>query len=676
MDNKLKKIIKNTYFFQFMKMKKYVTMRSSNYKNLKSNEDPKRYLLCRNTGTTQKTKVNQLEYMLKNINIQIEFNNRFQVWIDSGLYVYQHYPITDNTPPDYSIVINNSLDDMKKKYLGSDDFSKQQYRFLNYLSEYLNRIIVYIDLLITKEDSNESVEYLKNTRNIFARMKNQKAETLEEGLQRILFWSSLFWQTQHRLVGLGRLDKILDNLLIPESENEVIDIIKDFNLAIHKYYAFKSNDLMGDTGQIIVLGGIKSDGSYFSNRLTYLFIKAAIEQQIPDPKLLLRVSEKMPDNLIELAITCISKGMGYPLLANDDRIIPSIEMVYGKKDSYDYVTSACWEPLVYGKSLDKNNLDALNFAAAFVTTYLNEHFIECRDLEDLKKLYLNSLGKEIQKVKNNVSLINWEPDPLNSLFISDCIEKRKDVSQGGAKYNNYGVLGVGLGNTINSILIISDLVFEKHRYSLAELRNACINNFDNNEQMLQELSQADFYGIDNEMSINLTREIVDYTYNHLKDYRNRFGGKLKFGLSASNYKELGNVTPATMDGRRNGDPLGVHISSHGCDAYTSLVNFAGELDYSDIRCNGNVVDFFVSPAMIKDNFDKFILFIKSAIKVGFFQMQMNVVDSRTLIDARKYPDKYPNLIVRVWGFSSYFNDLPDDYKDLLIKRAMQSEGMM
>ena len=79
---------------------------------------------------------------------------------------------------------------------------------------------------------------------------------------------------------------------------------------------------------------------------------------------------------------------------------------------------------------------------------------------------------------------------------------------------------------------------------------------------------------------------------------------------------------------------------------------------------------------LTDNTDKFTLFLEKAIEAGFFQMQMNIMDSKTLIDARDNPEKYPGLIVRVWGFSAYFNDLPDEYKCTLIKRALESEKEM
>ena len=150
--------------------------------------------------------------------------------------------------------------------------------------------------------------------------------------------------------------------------------------------------------------------------------------------------------------------------------------------------------------------------------------------------------------------------------------------------------------------------------------------------------------------------------------------KIKFGLSSPDYI-LGTFgIAATPDGRCDGEPSNVHISCAKPLAYTELISFASQLDYSVNAFNGNVVDFIVSPSLIENNFDKFVQFIFSAIKRGFFQMQLNVVKSQTLIEARKNPSLYPNLIVRVWGFSAYFNDLPEEFKDVLIERVIKSEN--
>ena len=147
---------------------------------------------------------------------------------------------------------------------------------------------------------------------------------------------------------------------------------------------------------------------------------------------------------------------------------------------------------------------------------------------------------------------------------------------------------------------------------------------------------------------------------------------MKFGLSSPGYNILSKRTAADVSGRKAGMPYNTHISC--LDAgYTEVVNFAGKLDYNDQRFNGNVVDFFASPTFIEQNIDKFTAFMVGAICSGFFQMQMNVLDSKMLIDAKTNPEKYKDLIVRVWGFSAYFHELPESYKDLLIERAIAAE---
>ena len=131
--------------------------------------------------------------------------------------------------------------------------------------------------------------------------------------------------------------------------------------------------------------------------------------------------------------------------------------------------------------------------------------------------------------------------------------------------------------------------------------------------------------------------------------------------------------PASLDGRKDFDPFNVHISLDDNKDFTEIMHFASNIDYSGHKFNGNVVDFMVTTEFIEKNFDKFVDFLKISLNMGVFQMQLNVVSSKILMEAQKYPDRYPNLIVRVWGFSSYFNDLPIEYQNMLIKRALENE---
>lgn len=674
---KLKNIVKSalwkTTTFQRFRYNQYHQRQKERYKHLEPDEIEELHYIA----LYQKSKAEQISDALSNVRITIRPGNRFQTWIDTGLEFVNIKPVIDNTSPDYSVVLTSSINTLIENY-NNDIYSKSNFQFkivLCAVKQYINRICKEIEVYMKAYPQDS---YLQHTYVLFQRMLTHEAETIEEALQRILFWSSIFWQCKQRLIGLGRMDKLLQRFL-PELKKKgasaIKEILKDFLTEMHRYYAFKSNSVaMGDTGQIIVLGGVEPDGSYFCNVFTYLFIEAVKELHLPDPKTLLRVSVTMPDKLLQSAIDSIATGIGCPLLANDDVVIPSlVEFGYEKNDACNYVTSACWEPLAYGMSLEVNNIFDINYAEVFNDTCQDDAIFSCQSFDEVLSLYCERLDKYFQHVLHKLSLIQWEENPLLSMFVLNCRKTGIDISQGGAKYNNYGILSVGLSNTVNSLMNIKKLVFDNKDYKLHELINAQRTNYRDSKDLKKKLSLYSYFGHDSEEVVTLIKKITGTLYARGEKFRNRFGGSVKWGLSSWSYAEEGKRTKATLDGRIAGEPLGVHISNSKSEPFTELVLFASKLNYSGNHSNGNVLDFFVAPQMLKRNSYKFLLFIKTAIKLGFFEMQMNVVNSEELRDALIHPEKHMDLIVRVWGFSAYFNDLPDYYKKLLIERAEESE---
>ena len=612
-------------------------------------------------------KIKQYDLLFRNITISINRNSRFQYWIDEDLCFMNTNQVNDSLPPDYSLILDNSIDDLiqvNKDY--KNLVQKNNYFLLISVSKYVKRIIDKLTI--------ESSDNIIKTKHYFERMLTNKTDSLEEAFQRILFWNSLFWQTRHFHVGLGSLDQILNKYTSNLSDKKNEELIKDFYSELHNYYTYKSLSLMGDTGQLIILGGKNSNGNYFCNHLTYSFIKVLKEQKSPDPKLLLRVTNNMPQDLIELAIDCNSTGIGSPLLSNDDKVIPALEAFgYSHEDACNYVTSACWEPFCYKNSLGRSNMNTINFAMVLVNFIYTKDFLEINTFESFITNYCIALEKYMKVILNDIDKIRWEKNPLMSFFIDNCSESGKDISEGGAVHNDYGILSVGLGNTVDSLLNIKYLVFETNKYSLNDIKKILISNFLDNEELRKQLADKTFFAHDDYEVLSLINRITTVVENACARYKNYLGGRVKFGLSSPVYIDEGKKTNATFDGRKAFSPLSVHISAKLGEPYTELLNFAGKLNYNGIRSNGNVVDFFVSPNFIQNNFYKFCTFIKAGIQIGFYQMQMNVVSSETLIAAKKNPGLYPNLIVRVWGFSAYFKDLPEQYKELLIQRALESE---
>jgi formate C-acetyltransferase len=579
-----------------------------------------------------------------------------------------------NLTPDYTVLLDSSISSLEKKY---KEF-KQVIPVLEDIKLYCGRCIAFLEeenLLYNEQ----KIYYLK-------RLVDHVAETFFEAIQRILFINYLLWQEGHKLIGIGHLDKILFPYYKHDIDNGILDkdkafhFIKEFLVVLHNNYEYKSNTLTGDTGQIIILGGLSEDGTYICNDLTYMFIDALKELQIPDPKILLRVHRLMPLELLQTSLRCIQTGIGCPLFANDEVIIPKlIDFGYEKKDVYGYGTSACWEPFVIGKSADANNVASFNFLIPLQEALFSnkEDYV---DYTHFLLAYKQNLQIYIQKIMMRLTAISWEPAPLLSLFIDNCIEKQLDVSEGGAKYIHYGITTVALANAVNSILNIKKYVYELKILSLFELKKILLNNYDghsegeyDNIRKLFENEQTR-YGVDNDEVLDVTNDIIMFTTEVISKNRSEGSNrKIKFGLSSPSYISASSDILATPDGRKKGSPFAVHISNDKAADFTSLFSFASKINYSENRFNGNVVDCIVSPHFIRDNFDKFILMIYNSFISGIFEMQFNVMDSTTLIQAKENPEQFQHLIVRVWGFSAYFNDLPEEYKNVLIKRTIEHE---
>lgn len=621
-------------------------------------------------GRAYEDKAKQIEELMSVIAIKPVANSSFFYSLDCFKTVPLKKQILDNCSVNYEHIINGSFKDYVEKLSGDDAFSCSERHTIAAMKHYLDRC---------KNDPNISHSFARQMtaiESIFSR----PAESLFEGLQRILFLNQILWQTRHKNNGLGHLDWILENLYKKGIEDGSLtrdmakDFLRDFFFALHEYYWFKSQLLIGDTGQIIVLGGQNQDEKYQSNELTYLFIEVAAELKLPDPKVLLRCSTSMPDDLLKQALKCIATGIGAPLLSNDDSVIPAlVDYGYTKAEACSYVTSACWEPLILDCSCDQNNIMSLNFAEPFVAMSDDDVFDKFDTMDAIFQEYERCLKTYMEKVLSGLTGLVFEEDPLLSLLTDIAVERRSDITKGKI-HNNLGLTSVGMGTVVNSLLNIKHFVFDSKEYTLKQLNDIRKNNYKDHDKLCGKLKNPDtFFGCNEAETIQITQRIMRIAGETLDEFRTKSGGRFKFGLSSPSYIDAARCTAATFDGRKNGEPFSVHISANAALPLTELLLFAMKLDYKGSHLNGNVVDCIIAPSVLRENIDKYSLLLKEAFRGGIYQFQMNVVDSKTLIAAKADPALFPNLIVRVWGFSSYFNDLPEEYKDLLISRVLESE---
>lgn len=555
---------------------------------------------------------------------------------------------------DYSIVLDSSLSEL----LG--DFARFDKRYVDLRLSLFH----YIDRCASVCADPRQVESLLG-------LKLRKATDMFDALQRILFINSLQWQFGHHLVGLGRLDQWLLKYFAEGGRANCLEIIKEFLLTLHRYYKNKSNELLGDTGQIIILGGTDERGNDQSNGLTELFISALTELHLPDPKLMLRYSQKTPDSVLSSASRLIESGSGSPIMANDERVIPAlIDAGYTAEDAHNYAVSACWEPFACGKAVSRNNLYDLNFAEALneaVELMLSKGGDRLSGVFDCLR---DAISEKLSKLRSGP----WQEEPIESLFIRSCRERKKTIGGGGACHYDVGFLTTGLSNCVNGILAIDRLCFKEGKLTIAQLnaiRKANFEGFDS-EQLVD---RTNCFGSRSRAAIEMTNRVLKITNDavlecHVGDH----GESLYFGLSSSNYLAYGSKNPASFDGRKANAPYGVHVSNDFASSPLDVIYFFRSLDLPSRCVNGNVIDSFFDASLFSSHPEFGLQFLRGCCNSQAYEFQMNVTNFETLVDAKLHPEKHENLIVRVWGFSSYFNDLPIEYKDLLIERAKNVRG--
>ena len=588
------------------------------------------------------------------------------------------YPFTDQTircldsavlpiasvTPDYTRILRNSLETIRKEiesYAGGE--------FADSLLQTIKAIVLLIEKVAEKFEKGDerSVEISECLRRIL----DSECEHFDEAIQRILFFNALLWQNGHQQNGVGRIDLILEPYYKKDIEVGVLsrekakDLLHNMVRVLGKEMLIKSASIPGDTGQIIILGGVDEAGNSIENDITHMMLEIFIEDPVPDPKLLVRVNKNTSEVIWKKCIQSILTGCGSPLLLNEGSIMKGMKAFgYEEKDVWNFGTSACWEPLVIGKSFDQNN--RIKNIAILKTLEKPLQQQDWKSYAEFEQAVLQSVKQLIGSWPLDV---RFDKSPLMTLLFDDCIVRGKDFCDGGAKYNYHGLLVVGLPNLVNALLNIKSYVFEEKLFTIADVTTALLSNYGGHTDMQQLFNtNKKKFGLAEKEIIDLTNRITDAINDTVKDLK-ILGQPAKVGFSSPGYVGLAQGFPASPDGRKFGEPFAVHISPISSDVdINQIFRFASKLDYSGTRINGNVVDFIVPSSYAKEP-EKLVNIIRTGMESGIYEMQMNVLDRNILIDAKAHPEKYPNLIVRVWGFSAYFNDLPEAYKDNLIARA-------
>ena len=480
-------------------------------------------------------------------------------------------------------------------------------------------------------------------------------------------------------ITLGGFDKYMlpcfeSDLARGVSEDELFEVLEDFYITLNFDSDLYFGMQQGDNGMSMVLGGRDIEGNDRYNKLSELCIKASTELCLIDPKINLRVDKNTPMSRLEFATELTKKGLGFPQYCNDDVVIPGlIKLGYAPEDAYEYTVAACWEFIIPNKGYDIPNIEKVNFPKA-IERAVNEHLCECDTFDDFLSAVRKCVSEECHAIAKKMTNMKLGVSPYLSVFVDDCIERGLDLSQGGAVYNNYGAHGVGISTAADSIAAVKSAVFEDKKCSAKELTEAVKADFEGYNELRNYLLSCAKMG-NNDDSVDCYGEfLMDIFSDAFSEYKNLFGGVMRAGTgSAMEYLLSATKVGATPDGRRAKTAFGSSFSPSPIarlNGPLSCIQSFTKYDLTKIINGGPLtMEIHDNTFRNQDGVKKVAALVKAFIDLGGHQIQLNSINRDVLLDAQKHPDKHKNLIVRVWGWSGYFNELDVEYQNHIISRT-------
>ncbi|WP_195971019.1 glycyl radical protein [Clostridium thermobutyricum] len=460
--------------------------------------------------------------------------------------------------------------------------------------------------------------------------------------------------------------------------------------------------------QNVTIGGQTIDKKDAVNKLSYLILKSVAQTKLPQPNLTVRYHRGLDDKFMNEAIEVLKLGTGMPAFNSDEVIIPSfIEKGVTEEDAYNYSAIGCVEVAVPGKwGYRCTGMSFINFPKTLLIA-MNEgvdpasktklvegltHFNNMESYEDLKEAWditIREFTKHSVIIENCCDLVLEDdvPDVLCSALTEDCIGRGKPLKEGGAIYDFISGLQVGIANLADSLAAIKKLVFEEKKISTTELWNALMEDFASDKgKIIQKalIEDAPKYGNDDDYVDNLVVDAYNTYIDEVKKYPNtRYGrgpiGGVRYAGTSSISANVGQGkgTLATPDGRNAGTPLAEGCSpSHAMDKNgpTAVFKTVSKLPTHEIT-GGVLLNQKVTPTMLstEENKIKLAMLIRTFFnRLEGFHVQYNVVSRDTLLDAQANPEKHRDLIVRVAGYSAFFNVLSKQTQDDIIERTEQT----
>jgi len=632
-----------------------------------------------------------------------------------------------HTIPDFSRAIRLGLrhiiDEANEKGNSTDDASKKE--FYAAISEVLQGIIKYTNNLADEAERLAADEHdpklkkeLLEMATINRRVPENAARTFREGLTTVwICWIAIHLENPNVGLSLGRLDQVLYELYQQDinngtiTEEEAVELLCCLWLKIGDHVPTvpeAGEQLFGGTGsnQAITIGGVDKNGKDAVNDLTYVMLKATELMMLRDPNLNARYhpgvnSEQYLRRLCEVNIDTRAT----PALHNDKAVIKALTSKGETlEQARDYGVVGCVEPGSNGRTYGHTAAILLNLTSVLELTLfsgrhrhtgmklrINEETDDPTNFENFDE-FRDAFAKQVRWMIEQTTTLNnilgkihqdFYPTPILSVLFEGPMEKGKDLVQGGATINSSGVAIIGLADVADSLSAIQKIVYEDGDISLAEFLKAMEKNFEGNgyEQLhkrLMDQEKTPKYGNEDPLAdenVAWLADLLDREFGKKQNYR---GGRYRVGYwTMTNHAGYGRLTRALPSGRKDYENFtsGITPVSGVTPSLAKALNSVAKLP-AQCLSNGIALNLKFTPEKDREKMiDKFVGYVKGYFdraedqSTGGMEIQFNITTHDTFANAAKHPEKYPELLVRVSGYTAYFKDLNPRMQKEIIDRT-------
>ena len=616
--------------------------------------------------------------------------------------------------PDFNIILHKGIDGI----ITEAEERRRDPALLDLNREFLSAVVIaYTGLksLIIRyaEEADTMAETaaeddrreLREISRVCRKISGERPDTFREAIQLLWFAHLGTIIESFEFINYGRLDVILGEYLGDTPKEYAAQLIECLLIKMYDQVDLNITYLGKYAAQLVItLGGILPDGENAVNDVTMLFLDAIDHVRLPEPEFNLRVHSKNPPAFLDRAAELTISGCNFVSYYNDDRFVESLHRA-GIPIEYarDYAFDLCQDINIPGKgdfflcsfpSLAFSLMHLLGNRRDFSTfEELTDAFKEdlsrgiaasvehFRSAEAQMELYAQGRFEEyFDGIRHHGKPIGRDganpmaPLPFMSALYHGCVEKGLDVTFQPYPVKEKGIFIGTSPEAVNSLAAIKKVVYDEKRYTLDEIYMACKSNFDGAEgQILKNiLWNCPKWGNDDDYVDSIAVDILEFALRECAKHKTYHGGQILGGIHQPHPVPTGAGLMATPEGRSAGKPVAVTLTPESGTAKngpTAILRSAAKLDPLLIQWNMCVmVNYFSSVFKGNHGKENFKTLLTSYFRAGGMQHQPNVSDAEELKKAQLEPEKYKDLIVRLWGVSAHFVDLPRELQDEMIAR--------